>query len=141
MSDDQDVPRSGPEEKTVAIGGNGPARTGNPDRTMQGMILPRSERRRLDSMQPVAEPPRRARPDSMVPPSGVIATGSSQRSRTGESGLLPTGGSFPGMTSEITGIPWVPGQMPAPGVRIAHYELIRELGTGGMGTVFLARDL
>ena len=143
MSDDNDVRRSGPEEKTIASGGgNGePARTGNPDRTIQGLILPRQERRRVDSMQPIEPPPRRARPDSMVPPSGVIATGSSQR-RHPESGLLtPTGGSFPGMTSEITGIPWVPGQMPAPGVRIAHYELIRELGTGGMGTVFLARDL
>ncbi|HEX5749353.1 MAG TPA: protein kinase [Archangium sp.] len=33
----------------------------------------------------------------------------------------------------------VPG-VPGPGARIHHYELIRELGSGGMGTVFLARD-
>jgi serine/threonine protein kinase len=33
-----------------------------------------------------------------------------------------------------------PGSMLAPGTRIHHYEFIRLLGSGGMGTVFLARD-
>jgi serine/threonine protein kinase len=33
-----------------------------------------------------------------------------------------------------------PGVVPAPGMRIHQYELIRQLGAGGMGTVFLARD-
>ncbi|HVV82700.1 MAG TPA: serine/threonine-protein kinase [Kofleriaceae bacterium] len=41
--------------------------------------------------------------------------------------------------SEVTGL-WGPGQGPRPGVTINQYELIRELGAGGMGTVFLARD-
>jgi serine/threonine protein kinase len=31
--------------------------------------------------------------------------------------------------------------LPAPGARINQYELIREIGAGGMGTVYLARDL
>ncbi|WP_224248433.1 serine/threonine protein kinase [Hyalangium gracile] len=33
------------------------------------------------------------------------------------------------------------GGVPAAGTRIHHYELIRQLGSGGMGTVFLARDM
>src|SRR5262245_14027763 len=32
-----------------------------------------------------------------------------------------------------------PGTMPAVGTRVQHYELIRQLGSGGMGTVYLAR--
>ncbi len=33
-----------------------------------------------------------------------------------------------------------PTPAPAPGMRIHQYELIRQIGAGGMGTVFLARD-
>ncbi|HVG63189.1 MAG TPA: protein kinase, partial [Hyalangium sp.] len=32
------------------------------------------------------------------------------------------------------------GPVPEPGTRIHQYELIRQIGSGGMGTVFLARD-
>ncbi|WNG40769.1 protein kinase [Archangium violaceum] len=41
--------------------------------------------------------------------------------------------------SAVAGPPAPEGGL-APGTRIHHYELIRELGRGGMGTVFLARD-
>ena len=41
--------------------------------------------------------------------------------------------------SEVTGV-WGPGNGPKPGAIINQYELIRELGAGGMGTVYLARD-
>jgi serine/threonine protein kinase len=130
MSDDKGVPRSGPSEPTVAIGGGRPrpatSERGNPDRTIQGMII---------------TGPRRPKSDSAAPPSMVAGTGANAmpRRRHPESGLLsPTGGMLP---SEVSNATWIPGQMPGPGVRIAHYELIRELGVGGMGAVFLARDL
>jgi serine/threonine protein kinase len=119
MSDDN-VPPRGPTDPTVVLG-RGDAPRGNPDRTVQGVI---------------AAGQRRPRPDSVMPPSMVIEAGSGPR-RHPESGLLITGVT----PSETNQGEWVPGQMPSPGVRIAHYELIRELGTGGMGTVFLARDL
>ena len=41
--------------------------------------------------------------------------------------------------SEVTSV-WGPGQMPRPGVLIHQYEIIREIGAGGMGAVYLARD-
>ncbi|WP_224248330.1 nSTAND1 domain-containing NTPase [Hyalangium gracile] len=52
----------------------------------------------------------------------------------------PTGDGHPsGATHEDTQHSG-PGSVPAAGTRIHQYELIRQLGSGGMGTVFLARD-
>jgi hypothetical protein len=47
--------------------------------------------------------------------------------------------STPGSASN-TGI-HVPSAQPHPGVRINQYEMIKMIGEGGMGTVYLARDL
>ncbi|HEX8697849.1 MAG TPA: protein kinase [Myxococcaceae bacterium] len=58
------------------------------------------------------------------------------RSRTGESQLSSHPSSPTGEDTHASG----PGSVPAVGTRIQHYELIRQLGSGGMGTVFLARD-
>jgi serine/threonine protein kinase len=49
----------------------------------------------------------------------------------------------PGSVSEVgdsTGVHAVAGR-PHPGVRINQYEMIKMIGEGGMGTVYLARDL
>ena len=43
-------------------------------------------------------------------------------------------------TSGTTGV-HAASAMPHPGVRINQYEMIKKIGEGGMGTVFLARDL
>ena len=43
-------------------------------------------------------------------------------------------------TFSESGPPALEGSTLRPGIRIQHYELIRELGSGGMGTVYLARD-
>jgi serine/threonine protein kinase len=45
-----------------------------------------------------------------------------------------------GNAAATTGVP-ATSAMPHPGVRIHQYEMIKMIGEGGMGTVFLARDL
>jgi len=50
-------------------------------------------------------------------------------------GARKAAGSGPG---ERQADAWAPGEVPAPGRNIGRYRLCFELGTGGMGTVFLA---
>ena len=62
--------------------------------------------------------------------------------RTEESGLMPLTGksawdTFDGISTAVHAT----AAAPHPGVRINQYEMIKMIGEGGMGTVFLARDL
>jgi serine/threonine protein kinase len=49
-------------------------------------------------------------------------------------------GSMGSMSSDTTGVHGGATVMPRPGTRINQYEVIKEIGAGGMGTVYLARD-
>ncbi len=63
---------------------------------------------------------------AMIDPSGIAVGTPSPAPRRAE-------------VSEVTSV-WGPGQMPRPGAQINQYEIIREIGSGGMGSVYLARD-
>src|SRR5690606_13160699 len=68
-----------------------------------------------------------------------------RRSSEAPSGVAPRSawdsalGSTPG-SGGTTGV-HAASATPHPGVRINQYEIIKQIGEGGMGTVFLARDL
>ncbi len=88
-----------------------------------------------EEFNPTAPPRRPVSPD--ISSGGQSNTGAPSQPNTGSQNS--SGISFPGVTGEDTG--GASGGTPRPGTRIHHYELIRELGSGGMGTVFLARDM
>ncbi|HSP81272.1 MAG TPA: serine/threonine-protein kinase, partial [Myxococcaceae bacterium] len=77
--------------------------------------------------------------NATAPPRAAVSGDTSSPSQPNTGSRSPSGISFPGVTGEDTS--GAPGGTPRPGTRIHHYELIRELGSGGMGTVFLARDM
>lgn len=84
-------------------------------------------------------------PGTTPPPQRARAvTGTSHgKTGTGRSPTLntPSFSSSPSqLTADDTAHTPGDGKTPKPGTRIDHYELIRQLGKGGMGTVFLARD-
>ena len=76
------------------------------------------------------------------PTANTVAQGPSTTSNTEGSGLLPRTGksawdTFDGVSTAVHAT----SAAPHPGVRINQYEIIKLLGEGGMGSVFLARDL
>ena len=89
-------------------------------------------------MVPPAQPrPATVRPAPSRPATGIHAPASAA--------VTPAPASAAGASaSGVSATPGAAGEgvaLPEAGTRVRHYELIRELGRGGMGTVFLARDI
>jgi serine/threonine protein kinase len=122
--------RSQPADRTVvAVGGKAPAKVEVDVASLEApTIAPASA---AAGTAPVVA--RGTKPSSPPPAAPAPGTGAG-----GGSGLLSTA-SRPEV-SEVTQL-FGPGAQPRPGMTINQYELIRELGAGGMGTVYLARDL
>ena len=81
----------------------------------------------------------------VAPPAAQTAMQAPRAKRPSESPSSPGTGknpwdTFDSSTAAQTGV-HTPSAMPHPGVRINQYEMIKMIGEGGMGTVFLARDL
>src|SRR5689334_398512 len=98
----------------------------------------------VGALEPAAPPPGSVPTIEIAKPKAEAKSGSDARTAiaTGQSTPALAQGTKPTPkteVSEVTGM-WGPGQGPRPGMTINQYELIRELGAGGMGTVYLARD-
>ncbi|HWU87627.1 MAG TPA: protein kinase, partial [Kofleriaceae bacterium] len=80
-------------------------------------------------------------PAVVAPPQGATVQAQPRAKRSSEAPSQGPGksawDSFEGTSTAVH----APSAMPHPGVRINQYEMIKMLGEGGMGTVFLARDL
>jgi serine/threonine protein kinase len=104
------------------------------------------------AQQPLPKPPTTMPQATPLPqPVPTTVSGSARARRSSEApSVAPSnrwdrhantsGGSSPGSDPGVTGVHAV-ASAPHPGVRIHQYELIKMIGEGGMGQVYLARDL
>ena len=108
----------------------------------EGALSPTANAPKPPSVAPVASSPSstnlqpvKAPSSSSLPP--VTSSGSGVRTGTGPTPSSKSGPSQNSYTSpELQAV-----TDPEPGTRLHHYEIIKLLGRGGMGSVFLARDL
>jgi eukaryotic-like serine/threonine-protein kinase len=99
-----------------------------------------------DTPSPYAPPPAATYtpPAASQPPPPMVASGSIGGDLSEDLDEVSNLSALSSLTDSLTpsGVTNVGSvTMPTVGSRIAHYEVIRELGAGGMGTVYLARDL
>ncbi|HTR54723.1 MAG TPA: protein kinase [Kofleriaceae bacterium] len=158
-SSDPNAPQLKPNERTI-VNASGPAEAPRRD------TLPRVDRASAPPLNNSAATVVLPGQDNPTPPSGVAAgtrpnpatVASQPRARRASEGPSVQGisqwdvhapsedpsspGSVPSTpnSADPTGAHPVAG-LPHPGVRINQYEIIKMIGEGGMGTVYLARDL
>jgi serine/threonine protein kinase len=145
------------EQRTIVIPGAEPAPKKRP--TMPGInVTPTPQPQTIvaqPSMQPTGptpNPPNTAPHGTPLPvpvaKQTIASSGRARRPSEGPSGIAPSSlwdtpsssGSSPGSAPGTTGV-HVAANRPHAGVRINQYELIKMIGEGGMGTVWVARDL
>jgi serine/threonine protein kinase len=120
-----------------------PARSSS-GKTMVGVGAPREQR---DTRPPTTVANGSAPPGTpALAPPGASTLHAKPRSRTpsvGPSTRQSAWDTFDGGAMDTSGTTGVhaASAAPHPGVRINQYEMIKMIGEGGMGTVFLARDL
>ena len=117
---------AGPEERTVL--------QGEPD---ERTVAASAAAMKRDNVEPAKQtllmPSGAATADAQSNITPMQHTPPAHTPRVGEASETPSA------SNETTGMHSASLQ-PRPGTRISHYEIIRELGAGGMGTVYLARD-
>jgi len=130
------VVQKGPADSTVILGPSGASPLPKPPTTMpQATPLPQpvpvtvAARSRRASEGPSVGP--------SVGPSTGPSAGSSKWDRHADTGQRKAGSNSE--DSAVTSLNQLAA--PQPGVRINQYELIKMIGEGGMGTVYMARDL
>jgi serine/threonine protein kinase len=138
--------RRAPGESTVIVEDVAVSRP-----TLQGVtpLAPTDKTHVIGSMKGPAPAPPATRPQATPLPQPVVTIPPRARRSSDDPsgsnkwdshGASTASDSAPGSEAGTTGVHAASAQ-PHPGVRLHQYELIKMIGEGGMGTVYLARDL